>query len=390
MKPITILNAQGNPMEVSLDATLYREAHDNQCSVAQLLERKFETDASKYGSVLEQVAANCGLFLAPNNQYGYRAPSVASVLDGLATLDAGVVVREANPTSRLIFPAVVLELMEATLARDYTTNPQVFDSLVAITDNIAGNRFEQPTVTLTRPEAARSQGIGQGALPEVMMMLTTSEVARKIPTFSLGLEMTDEAAKATTLDFVTLSLKRQVEAERNARAMGYLTGMIDGDTDLGMSALSSVGSSSLDSASTGGVLTHKAWIKFLYRQFTKRQTNWVLCTLATAMKIEGRTGKPTINTDDPNSPRIDTLFSIANPGIAGNVQMFIVEDGYLADDVIVSLDSRYAIRRVRNSEAQYQAVEQFVLKKTQALRFDFGEICYRLYDDAWDKMTITP
>jgi hypothetical protein len=43
---------------------------------------------------------------------------------------------------------------------------------------------------------------------------------------------------------------------------------------------------------------------------------------------------------------------------------------------------------VRNSQAEYQAAEQFVLRRVQALRFDFGEIVYRLFDEAWDSLTI--
>jgi hypothetical protein len=383
-----ILNREGKPIEVELDVGLYREAHDNNCTVAQLLERKHETDASKYGSVLEQIAADSGVFVRDEKLFGLRAPTVAQVLAGTASFEAGVIVREANPTSRLIFPAVVLELMEETLANDYKSQPAAFEKMIAITDTIAGARFEQPTVSLTRPEAARSQGIAQGSLPEVMMTLSVSDVARKIPTFSLGLEITDEAAKATTLPFVTMSLKRQIEAERDARAMDYLQKMVDGDTDMTtMAALAATTAASLDAASVAGTLTHKAWVKWLYASSRTRQIDYVICDISTALKIEGRTGKPTVNTDDPNSPRIDSLFNMVNNTIPANVKMFIVDDGTFGTDTIIGLDSRYAIRRVRNSEAQYQASEQFALKKTSAMRFDFGEICYRLYDEAWSKLT---
>lgn len=387
MKPITILNREGSPIEVTIEPTIYHAAHDSNCTVAQWLERKYETDASKYGSVLEQIAAQTGVFVRPDKQFGLRAPTVKAVLDGTAGFDAGVITRESNPASRIIFPAVVLELMEESLANDYKSQPAAFEKMIAISDTIAGARFEQPTINLTRPEGARSQGIAQGALPEVMMMLTVSEVARKIPTFSLGLEITDEAAKATTLDFVTLSLKRQIEAERDDRAMGYLEAMVAGDTDLSMSALGATTAASLDAASVAGTLSHKAWVKWLYANSRKRNIDYVICDIDTALKIEGRSGKPTVNTDDPNSPRIDSLFNMVNNTIPANVKMFIVDAGTFGTDTIIGLDSRYAIRRVRNSEAQYQAAEQFALKKTSAMRFDFGEICYRLYDEAWSKLT---
>lgn len=388
----TILDRAGNPVEIELSSTLYREAHDSNCTVAQLLERKFDTDAEKYGSVLEQVSADSGLFVRDNKQFGLRSPTIASVMEGRPNFSAGTVVREANPTSRLIFPAVVLEMMENTLAKDFSSQPAAFEKMIAISDTIAGARFEQPIIDLSRPEGARSMGVAQGALPPLMMTLTVAEVARKIPTFSIGLEMTDEAAKATTLDFVTMSLKRQVEAERDARAMDYIKAMVAGDPDLGMASLTTAGqvvtSTALDALATGGVLTHKAWIKFLYRSSRVRQIDFIICTLDTAMKIEQRTGKPTQDKDDPNSPRIDSLFSIINNTIPQGVKMFLVDNTVVADNVVVALDSRYAIRRVRNSEAEYSAAEQFVMKKTSAIRFDFGEICYRLYDLAWDQLTI--
>jgi hypothetical protein len=384
-----ILDRAGNPVEIDLDTTLYREAHDNNCTVGQYLERRFETDSEKYGSVLEQVAASSGLIVSSDKQFGLRAPSIGSVLDGTASMNAGVIVREAAPASRLVFPAVVLEMLENALSKDRTTQPAIWEQMIAIKDTIAGPRFEQPIVNYGRPEGARSQGIAQGALPPNMLTLTVSDVARKIPTFSIGLEMTDEAAKATTLDFVTLSLQRQVEVERDKRVEEYIAAMVGGDADMGMSALATVASDSLHAATAAGALSHTAWMKFLYRNHRIRRVSHVMCSLATALKIENREGKPTISADDPNSPRIDTLFSMMNPSHPASVQLFLVDSTVVADDTIVALDSRYAIRRVRNSEAEYQAAEQFVLKKTSAMRFDFGEICYRLYDDAWDVLTIS-
>ena len=68
---------------------------------------------------------------------------------------------------------------------------------------------------------------------------------------------------------------------------------------------------------------------------------------------------------------------------------FIVEDGVIPANTIMGLDSRYAIQRIKNSEAEYTAVEDFVMRKSTALRFDFGEIAYRLFDDAFDVLSLT-
>jgi hypothetical protein len=391
MSKISILDRTGNPMEIELDTSIYREAHDAGCTVPQLLEQKFgdKVDAEKHGNVTEQVAASSGLFFRPDQRFGLRAPRMSEIFDGKAGFNAGAIVREAAPVSRLIFPAVVLEMIENALVKDYASQPAIFDSMIAQTDTVAGPRYERPVVNFTRPAAGRSQGIAQGALPAYMMTLTVSDEAKKIPTFAIGLEMTDEALKATTLDFVTLSLQRQVEVERDARVEGYISALVSGDADHGQSALGSVTSDSLHAATAAGALSHTAWMKFLYRNRRTRQVSHIICDFATAMKIENRENKPTVSTDDPNSPRIDTLTNMLNPGAASSVKLFLVDDGVVAADTIVALDSRYAIRRVRNSEAEYQAAEEFVMKRMKALRFDFGEVVYRMFDDAWDVMTIS-
>lgn len=389
MSKISILDSAGNPLEIGFEATIYREAHENNVTVGQLLERKYgdKVDAKTHGTVLEQVALHSGIFLKPNSRFGLRAPTCAQILEGQGVMQAGTITRDASPVSRIIFPAVILEMLENQLAKDYQTQAPIFEKMIAISDSIAGNRFEQPIINLSKPEGARSKTIAQGALPETMMVLSVSDVARKIPTFSLGLEITDEALRATTLDFVTLSLQRQVAAERDSRVEGYINAFVAGDLDLGMSALSAVTTTSLDAAATGGIVTQKSWVKWLYRNIRQRRIDWIICDIDTALKIENRTGKPVITSDDPNSPRIDALTRMVNP-VLGEVKMFIVDAGVVPANTVIGLDSRYAIRRVRNSEAEYQAVEEFVLKRTKAMRFDFGEICYRLYDLAWDQLTI--
>lgn len=387
---VTIIDASGANQEVELSATLYKEAADNQLTVPQLINKKFPTDAAKNGTAFEQMCAGTGLFIKADEAYGIRPPTMKSVLEGTGQLQAGVIVRDAQPASRILFPAVFLELIENKLKADTASYVSLFNSLVAVDDSIQGARFEQPVINYANPEGARSQGISQNSLPSSMLSITTSDVARKIPTFSLGLEISKEAQQASTLDLVALALARQAEIERAARVDDYINAFVTGDVDMGTAALSSVTATSFDSSigNTAGSLSHKAWVKFLRKNYRKRHIDWVMCDLSTALSIENRTGKPIITTDNPNSPRIDALAQVANPQWQG-VKIFLVEDGIVAANTIVGLDSRYAIRRVRNSEAEYAATEEFVLKKSDALRFDFGEVAYRMFDEAWDVLTLT-
>ena len=387
---LTFIDENGAQQELGLETTMYKAAHDNNMTVPQYINRQYPTHAEKYGTTFEQLCASAGLFMHRDKNFGIRPPTVAEVLNGTGiTMTAGSVIHDANPASRILFPAVILEMIENKLQVDRTSAPMIFDSLVAIEDSVSGDKVEQPVIEFSRPEAARMQGIAQLALPAAMLTITVADVSRRIPTVALGMEISDEAQRATTLDLVSLAVGRQAAVERAEQVDTYIAAFLNGDVDVGQSALSQVTAQTLDSTNdAAGELSHLAWIKFLYRNFQSRTIDWVICDLAAAMAIEGRTGKPVITTDDPNSPRIDALSRIVNPGWQ-DVKIFLVKDGVIPANTIMGLDSRYAIRRIRNAEAQYQAVEQFVLRRGTALRFDFGEIAYRMYDDAFDVLSLT-
>ena len=106
------------------------------------------------------------------------------------------------------------------------------------------------------------------------------------------------------------------------------------------------------------------------------------------MAIEARANRPTVQTDNPTSPRIDTTTSIANATWDANLPIFIVDPsvGWPAK-TIMGIDSRYAIQRVNSTNASYQAQEDFVLRRGSAMRFDFGTISRRLINDAFEVLT---
>lgn len=378
----------GAIQEVNLTAEIYKDAALAGQTVPQYINTKFETDTAKYGSVFDQMCSAAGLFLQSNAAYGIKAPTMAQVMDGAVKIDAGVVVREASPVSRILFPAVFLEAIENKLKTDTGSYAAIFEKMIAISDTINGARFEQPVLNYANPEAHRSQVVSQLALPNAMMGITVSDTARKIPTFSLGMEISKEALQSTSIDFVALALARQAEFERTARIDEYISAFLLGDADMGSAALAQVKANTFDTAITAnGTLTHKAWVSWLRKNYRKRHIDYVMCDLATALIIENRTGKPTVQTDDPNSPRINPTADVINPQWQ-NVKIFLLEDGVIPTNTIMGIDSRYAIRRVRNSQAEYSAVESFVLRKSEAMRYDFGEVAYRMFDEAFEVLLL--
>ncbi len=386
---ISIIDAAGARQEIDLDVSIYKEAADKRLSVPQLLSAKYPTDANTYGSTFEQVMAASGLFLKGDRKSGIIKATLGEILEPQGGIGAGVVTRDATPMSRLIFPAVVEQAMENKLREDTDSDVAIFNSMVALSDDIDGDQYQQPLLDFAVPEAARSQPISQLSEPATMMTLKVSEVSRTIPSFALGMVVSEKAFKAATIDFVALSLARQAEIEQAKLIDSYLNSMIAGDVDFGMTALPSVKANTFDSSIVAnGAITHRAWIKWLRRNSRVRKIDWVICDVDTYLAIEGRAGKPTVNSDDPNSPRIDALLNAKNVRI-GNVNVFLVESGVLPANAIIGLDSRYAIRKVRNLNANYRAQEQLVMRRGEALRWDWSEMCYRMFDQGWDYLSLT-
>lgn len=389
----SFIDAKGDTQQLALDVTMYKIAADNNMSFQQYINTKYPTNTEKYGSTFQQLMASEGIFVKPNRELGIRPSTMAQIMDGTPRIEAGINVKDAVPASRILFPAVFMQAIEDKLVANLSMTANAFDSLIAYDESITGERYEQPQINFSKPEAGRHQGASQLAAPPSMMLITTSDKAYKIPSFALGLEISDQALKATTLDFVAMSLARQAAVERNERAINYMLALFNGDVDNGDGSLSSKGlvdnSSIFDAAATGGVLTQKAWMKYLFKNGTKRTITHLVTDFDTAMKIENRTGKPVIVGDDPNSTRIDTQFNIMNPAWAKNPDLFLMPEGSAwAANTIMGLDKNWAIRRVRNLSADYQGIESYVLRRSSAMRFDFGEHVNRMYDEAYGCMVL--
>ena len=385
------INAKGENHEFEVSLDVIKAAAENRQSVRDYINSTLDTDASKYGDAFSQLCASEGIVLIPQKDYGMRAPSLQSVLSGRPILEAGAIVRQPSTQARALLMPAIGALVEDKLVADLNMNADEFDSLVAQDDTIADEWLLWPEINFNGPEAARSQVTSQLAKPATMMSITTSEKSIRIPTFSLGIEWSEQATKYIQLDLLALAIARQVAVERNDRANQNLLMMLNGDADMGQGSLSSLGkvttAVSLDSAASTGI-TQKAWMLWLYQNSKKRKLNALVTDIAGAMALEGRANKPVITGDNPNSPRIDANVSVKNPTWNSDLPIFIVDPsvGWPAK-TILGLDTRYAIQRVTSTNASYQAQEDFVLRRGSAMRFDFGQICRRIFTDAFEVLT---
>lgn len=376
--------------QIPLSIEMYRAATEATQSFEQYVNAQYPT-AANAPTAFRQLLASEGVNMVTDTKRGIRASTVQEMMNGL---QAGTILKEGIPASRILFPAAIMSAVEDRLQVNRETMPNAFDALVAVDDSINSDRFERPVLNFSKPEQARSQGIGQLALPNTMLSITASDTSRKIPVMSLGMEISDQAKAATTLDIVGLALARQAAVERNEVAVGYFSALLNGDLDQSMASLASLNrvfkAVSFDpTISVAGVLTHKAWIKWLNQNSTKRRITHVVTDLDTAMAIENRVGKPVVTGDNPTSPRIDAIPVIMNPSWDFHTKIFITQDPNWPAGTIMGIDQRYGIHRVKSLTAQYEAIEALVMKRSTQMRFDHGEIVYRLFDEAFEVLSLT-
>lgn len=389
-------NPAGEIQQLPLSVDMHRQAADNGQSFAQYVNTHYPTDPAKYGTTFQQLLIAEGIYLSSNPSLGIRASKMSDVLNGMPRYEAGTIVKDAVPASRILFPPAILQAIEDKLQTNLDMAPMAFEKLIAVDDTITGDRFDRPVLNFSKPEAARTQAISQLALPASMLSITVSDVSRKIPTRSIGMEISDQALQATSLDIVSLALARQRAVERNERTYEYILALLNGDADNGQAALSTISNKVVkasvydSSIVAAGVLTQTAWMKWLFTNSLKRNITHIITNLAGALAIENRSGKPVITGDNPNSNRIDTLMSVLNPTWPASVPIFITQDPNWPANTIMGIDSAYAIHRVSSTTASYQAIEAFVLKRSQAMRFDSGEIVYRLFDEAFEVLSLIP
>lgn len=401
--------ADGSRQQVPLDVSMYREAAEAGMSLRQLLNsRHGDVNAERDGTAFEQICASERIVLRGDPRTGMRASTVREMMDGSGPGMSAAVTKEAVPASRLLFPAAVMGLVEDRLAVDLSQTENVFNSLVAYEESINGDRVEQPVINYTNAGANAPQGIAQLAMPASMITITASDKSYRLPVFSQGVEVSDQA-RNVAIDLVSLTLARSFSLQANKRAQGYMLALKDGDIDNGDSSLAALGTAAaaavgataadgyvfnatttnMDSAATGGVITQLAWMKWLTQAPDKRVIDVIVTDLATAMKIEGRTGKPVVTGDNATSPRIDTNMAVLNPVWSQSVKVFLVTPGSgWPANTIMGMDSRYAIRRIRSLTAAYQSTEAFVTRRSTISRFDFGEIVNRMFPEAFSVLTV--
>lgn len=394
-QPVAFLDASGEQQNIELTLADYRAAEKQKKTLPQYLNCKYPTNPEKHGTVFAQMLASAGLFMQENNDYGIKPPTLKQIFDGEINLGSVVLPDGAlsdTPAGRLLFPAALLELIESNLRPNLNSYVGSFMEMVAFTRNIDSPRYDQVIIDYTAPRAARGQAISQLALPAAMLSITTSMTTRTIPTISIGMEISKEALALATLDLVGLAVSEQSINERAARVINDFVGIVQGNLDTGDVALPSVTATSYDAsiANTAGLMTNKAWVKFLRANWLKLRISDVVCDVDTFLSIQNRTGRPTMLDHSSMDERLNAMPVTNMRGINDQINFFITDTSPLGANTLCALDRSKALRRVVYVGADYSAIEEFVLRKGVGMRIDWAErIESAGYSQAFQVMTLT-
>lgn len=372
-----IIDHSGSTHQMEVDLALFRAASEEGAKHGlALLDKQVYVGENK-PTAAQQVYAQMGIATRP----------VADLLEGKF---AGAVTDDGSISGRLALQAYLMDSMEDKLRENDYGIVGLFNSKAARVDTINATKFDRPLFNYSKPEAGKARAISQLSEPASMLSITVSDVSYRIAGTSIGMEISDEAARAINADLVALAMTRQAEEAATDYAEGAYLSFLQGDADMGMAALSGVTAQSLDSAvTTAGNLSQKAWVKWLFANSRKRKIDTVVCNLDTALAIANRTGRPTVTGDNATSKRIDTLDSVVNPTWPDQVDVIVSQDPSWPANTILGFSSAVGYHVVNSSVLAYNAVEQFAIRRATKVRVDTGTLAYRLYDDAFSVLALT-
>jgi hypothetical protein len=370
---------------VDVELSDYQAAANTNMSFKQLINSRCSDADPAYGNAFNQAVQAMGCYNRVHGQaQGLISPTLKQVFTGM---EAGAAVgnvqmgtitapdgSDHTPAGRIFYPEIVMDMMRDSLLRDNSDIEEAFNSMIAITDNVAGSLYTQPQINVTGNEGVSSQPIAQGADPATMINITTSQVSRAIPTRSIGLQITDQAANFATVDLVATAIQAQSRGERIRMVDSDIAAVINGDTDAGFGALTGVTLKSYDSANilAAGVATHKAFLKMLHADYQKLSIDSAIMDIDTYLAFEERIGRPTQDKDMATDNRLNMKFRPINFSLQ-DLNILIVDKTVVGANTALFLDSRFALRKVVDVTAQYEAVQAFVMRRMSQMRFDYGQ-----------------
>ena len=381
----------------------YRHAADHNMRVAGLINRRYSDADPAYGSAFEQGAKYLGIFARADRKYGVLPTTIRAIMDGSCTqqmagfqLSGGTIVSPkgpvggSTPASRLFFPELVLGFIEEELKADYGVEEAAFNRMFAMDTSITNEVWTQPVINTSAPGAQDMRPQAQNAMPANMVSITASQTSKALGAISIGLQMSDQAMRDSTLDLVAIIVKEQTMEQRMRHLWRDLNRILTGNPDAGETALTPEGFKAVyDGTAAANTITHSGYLDMLWDPSRVYSWDYMIGTLASYKAIESRSGRPLMYDPatsgnvgnegsyglNPGNPRLIN-FTTANPNYLA------VPEGVVPAKQILMFDSRYALGRVTNVAANYSSTESMVMQRSQVWRWDMAEFVYRFRDEA--------
>ena len=376
----SFIESGGRPSQIPISIDIYKSAADRNLSVPAYLQQEYGQKADKNyanGSVFSQVMASLNAPIDVRGK-GFRAMKLGNILDGIFQAS---ITQDAKTACAILAPAAILSIVEENPAEDRTDTLSMFEKLIAIDESISSDTFAIPIFDLSNADKRQASAIGQSAISYVGR-LTISRKSHTIPTFSYCLEASDKALKDYCIDTIAIYLRRLRKPLAFNLVCQQLNSLINGDRDMDIKPLPVVPINKYDSEAGNGVLTHKAYMKWLRNDCRFYQVDYVLCNEDDYFRIIERKGRPNISLEQ---------MAYATKPINKNIfepQIFILNEGVVPPGTLVGIDSRYAIARLKYSQANFDAVEEMVMRNGKALYFDERQVLYRHDDEAFKVTTL--
>ena len=406
---LNLVDKNGKQFDLELNGMqLHKEAMRAKKTFRQHVNSNSPT-ASDQPETFKQMCVRSGIRFERDEETGRPSSTLQEILD--PDMNQGVEAADnqtggtytsnpAVPDSRILFAPALMEAVENKMQTSENDATAAFESLVGYRETIAATRIEQPVIDFTGkggPEDAAFSRQGQNSRPNVILSITASDISRKIPASSFGLEISDEAMN-NSLDFVARTMARFYKKADYNEWVSQIAMLLAGNPDAavtpmddGTAALSAQGRSatadSLSSADlSGGGIDQEAWLKYFYKDSMNMVPDKIICDWASMYAVENRANRPT-NVMNNSTDRMDAPYKVLYPNFAESVGMVVMPEGAFTAKTLMGIQTSDAIAKITSSTVEYAAIEEQVMKRSTEMRFDRGFIIYRQYNDAFSVLT---
>jgi len=105
--------------------------------------------------------------------------------------------------------------------------------------------------------------------------------------------------------------------------------------------------------------------------------------------IENRLERPTVMNNN-SQDRMDTPYKVIYPVFQDSINMIVMPTGTFPANTIMGIDvANPAIGKVVSTFCEYSAIEDVIMKKSTELRVDRGWLAWRMWDSAFNVLSLT-